>query len=461
MFGLLIGLWWAQWAGIGFGPAPDGPRDGSGPPARPALEWRPRLPISDTVRGFVYDSLLAEPLTGALVTAMPGGETTVSDSVGRFVLISAQPVELVQAVHAELDQIGLGEMRVARVQNAAARELVLATPSRRTIWQRLCGQVPPHDAMTGIVFGSVRDGDGRTLLGGVIVDLQWESLQMSADTMPRYETRTTRSDTSGQFLFCGVQEFGQAGIAARADARHSGNVLLYAEVRPVRRVDLVLGAINAPAVLVRGTVQDPQGAPVYDATVEIDGGEQPARTDSAGGFTVVRVPPGSRMMTVRKVGLLPTLRTVDVVETMAPVTITMERGISLDGVTVTARRTVSRTLRDLMERRRAGIAGFLDSTRIMQFPRTQSVLRMIPSLTVHTAANGVDFTLRGRLNCGASVYIDGVKVSTEDLAVLPMEDIATIESYGTDTFAPPQYRSFVEKPCAVILVWTKPRLKRP
>lgn len=124
----------------------------------------------------------------------------------------------------------------------------------------------------------------------MIVDLQWESLQMSADTMPRYETRTTRSDTSGQFLFCGVQEFGQAGIAARADARHSGNVLLYAEVRPVRRVDLVLGAINAPAVLVRGTVQDPHGAPVYDATVEIDGGEQPARTDSAGGFTVIRVP---------------------------------------------------------------------------------------------------------------------------------------------------------------------------
>lgn len=64
------------------------------------------------------------------------------------------------------------------------------------------------------------------------------------------------------------------------------------------------------------------------------------------------------MMTVRKVGLLPTLRTVDVVETMTPITITMERGISLDGVTVTARRTVSRTLRDLMERRRAGIAGF-------------------------------------------------------------------------------------------------------
>lgn len=451
---IVVILWWMQWAALGVGVPTDMPRA-----ARTLL-------AADTVRGLVYDSLLAEPLPGALVTAIPGGETTVSDSAGRFVLVSAQPVKAVQAIHTELDQIGLGEVHAVRVRDDNPRsdvtgDLVLATPSRQTVWRQLCGRIPISGAMGGIVYGTVRDGDGRTLLSGAAVDLQWESLQLRADTAPRYEARTTRSDTLGQFVFCGVQEFGQAGITAHADARQSGNVLLYAEVRPVRRVDLILGAANAPAVLVQGTIQDVRGKPVRDASVEIDGVEQVARTDTAGAFTLTGVPVGSRMIAVRKVGLLPTLQVVDVLASMSPLSLLMESGVSIDGVTVTARRTVNRTRRDLLERQRAGVATFLDSTRVMQFPRTQSVLHMLPSLSVHADSNGFDFTVAGRLNCGASLYIDGVKVNSQELAALPMEDIAVIETYGTDTFAPPQFRSFTKMPCAVVLVWTKPRLQRP
>jgi hypothetical protein len=453
---IVVILWWLQWAALDVGHSSsvstDGPRA-----ARTSL-------AADTVRGLVYDSLLAEPLAGALVKAMPGGETVVSDSAGRFVLVSARPVEAVQAIHTELDQIGLGELHAVRARSDdprgdATRDLVLATPSRQTIWRQLCGLMPLSGAMGGIVYGTVRDGDGRTLLSGAAVDLQWESLKLRADTVPRYEARTTHSDTLGQFVFCGVQEFGQAGIAARADARQSGNVLLYAEARPVRRVDLVVGAANAPAVLVQGTIQDEQGNPVRDASVEIDGVEQAARTDTAGAFTLVGVPIGSRMIAARKVGLLPTLQVVDVLASMSPLSLLMERGVSIEGVTVTARRTVNRTMRDLLERKRAGFATFLDSTKVMQFPRTQSVLRMVPSISVYPDSNGFDFIVAGRLNCGASIYIDGVKVDSPELASLPMEDIAVIETYGTDTFAPPQFRSFTKMPCAVVLVWTKHRLR--
>jgi len=65
--------------------------------ARPATIGAQARP--DTIRGLAYDSLSWQPLRGALVTAEPGGLTAVSDSLGRFLIVSPVPVRRLVAFH--------------------------------------------------------------------------------------------------------------------------------------------------------------------------------------------------------------------------------------------------------------------------------------------------------------------------------------------------------------------------
>lgn len=412
---------------------------------------------SDTVRGVVYDSLLMAPLADVFVTAHPGGESVTTDSIGRFLLVSEQPIRQVLAVHADLDRIGLGELTATLPPAAvegSARRVTLATPSIRTVWQRLCGGPQPDKGQGGILFGSTRQTDGRTLQGGATIEVQWESIRQRTDTMPHYESRMARSDSLGQFVVCGVQEFGQAGVMASAGALRSGNVLLMAEERAVRRVDLMLAPPRAPGVRVQGIVHDGAGAPVRDATVSIDGLEVEARTDTAGRFSMMDVPGGSRMLAARKVGMLPVLQTIDVWPGMAALAVVLERGITLEGVSVTARRTVNRALADLLDRQRVGWAKYLDSSKVRDLPRMVSALRMFPTLRVEFDSTKIGYHLLGRLGCTVRQYVDGVEVHDDDLETVPLDIIATIEMYPSDQLAPIQYRSF-ERPCALVLVWTK------
>ena len=167
-------------------------------------------------------------------------------------------------MHADLDRIGLGELTATLPPAAvegSARRVTLATPSIRTVWQRLCGGALPTNGQGGILFGFIRQTDGRTRQGGATIEVQWESILNLTDTLPHYESRMARSDSLGEFVVCGVQEFGQAGVVASAGTWRSGNVLLMAEERPIRRVDLDLGQrLRVRQVcVVQGIVHDGAG----------------------------------------------------------------------------------------------------------------------------------------------------------------------------------------------------------
>jgi hypothetical protein len=167
---------------------------------------------------------------------------------------------------------------------------------------------------------------------------------------------------------------------------------------------------------------------------------------------------------VRKVGYLPTLRTVDVLDRgVRDLPLTLERGVTLDGVKVTARATISRDRQEFEERRRAGVSQVMDSTRLAQFPLLQSALRMYPSLVVQSGRSGVEFALLGRITkalvrCRVYVWVDGMLEDEDYLRRLPLENIAAMELFNTDALAPARFRTFGDT-CNTLLVWTKGYLR--
>lgn len=419
---------------------------------------------ADTVRGVVYDSLAKAPLAGALVVTNTEVSTT-TDSLGRFVIVSPGRVTRLTAVHDLLDRLGLPELTAQRAAETRWTAQ-LGTPSMETLWARLCTGKRPADGRGGILFGSARASDGRTRFSGARIEVQWESIRAvrtAGDTTPVYESLVARSDSLGEWAACGVQEFGAAGVLATANEFRSAGVLLPGDERPIRRVDLVLGVPSA-RVTVSGTVNDEQGQPVEGASVIIDGVEGTTLTNSSGTFTFSAVPVGSRMLQLRKIGFLPSLQRIDVIdEGVRALTAVLERGVTLDNVKVTARAYLSRDRREFDERRRAGVSQVMDSTRVEQYPLLQSALRAFPSLVVQTGRTGAEFALLGRLTkpgvrCRVHIWVDGVREDEDYIRLLPLENIAAVELFNSDAFAPARFRTFGDT-CNTLLVWTKGYLK--
>lgn len=422
----------------------------------------PRAPVSrDTVRGTVFDSLSGTPLAGAFVTADGDAAATTTDSAGRFVLIADRRVQRLVAYHELLDRVGVGALRAERGDGPGAWSPRLTTPGMDVVWARFCSGRRPRSGDGGIVFGRTMASDGATRLAGAQVELQWERLEMRRDTIPKYDTRVVRSDSAGDYVVCGVQEFGPAGVIAVAPGLRSSALLLPGDVVPVRRADLLLGATADTArVLVEGIVQDTDGQPVPDATISIDGVLASVLSGADGRFRMANVPTGTRMLSARKVGLLPYLAPLDVLDRgVGNLVVAVERGVTIEGVRITARSTVSRDRREFEERVRTGLGQVMDSTMLAKFPRLQSALRQYPAVQVATANNGIEFTLLGRfgsggVRCRAYIYVDGVLESSAYLALLPPENIAVTELFTSDAYAPARFRSLGDS-CAVLLVWTK------
>lgn len=436
---------------------------------------------ADTVRGVVYDSLLKAPLQGATVIGTaPGQEQSLqatTDADGRFTLVAATRVERLTVFHDDWERLGLTALAAVRPTGLARWMATLATPSLETLWLRLCERpLPAIRERPAIVYGTLRLADDSTRVAGASLTLGWEpdvyieDQRAGKQNASQNTTAVTRSNAQGEFFFCGVPDAAHFGIVARGSGLASSEVLLLSDGRPVRRIDLVLGD-TTQRTAVTGVLLDETGVPVRDATVTIDGVQTTVTTTDDGRFAFTSVPLGTRMLSARKLGFLPSVVPTEVVErsersAARDLRITMQRGVTLEGVKVVARRALNREVVDFNRRRLAGIGKYMDNRELRNIPRIQDALRLFPSLTVRTANNGVDFAVFGRqmqasisttslsmAGCMASVYIDGVAADTQFLSVLTPESIAAIEVYSNGAYAPIRFRGFADN-CAVVLVWT-------
>ena len=153
-------------------------------------------------------------------------------------------------------------------------------------------------------------------------------------------------------------------------------------------------------------------------------GADALRSDASGRFSSSAVPTGTRMMFVRKVGYLPLVMPIDVVDRgVRDRTIVLDKGVALNAVTVTAVRERSRDQREFQERQLAGFARIMEGTQIKKFPQLRDAIAMLPGIMVVGDVRG-DFTILGRAATG------GVGEDRRVLVLLPPSEGKTAPRRG-------------------------------
>jgi len=251
-----------------------------------------------------------------------------------------------------------------------------------------------------------------------------------------------------------------------SSALKSGAVTIPGDTLPLRRVDLVLGAFGKSATI-RGIVVDPHKAPLVGATIDVDGVDAEVRTDANGRFTLANVPTGSRTLAARSLSYSPMFQPITVLDKQNDEIEVDMLATALPSVNITGRQNISTLQMDYEQRRREGFGTFKDSTEIVKHTSIRSIFQGIPSLVI----TGVDesafslFTPTLSINnnpvggCPANVYVDGKPSDTSVLISLSKEQIAAIEVYIRQEFAPAKYL-LLGNNCGVVLVWTKLEFKK-
>lgn len=421
-------------------------------------------PKRETIRGVVFDSLAFEPLASAFVVARPSGSSTTTDSLGRFTLLTEGEVTDLLVYHDALDRIGLGALGATRPDaNKPWRDVSLATPSLATLWPMLCDSKRPTGTRSVIITGTARLSDNVTRLSGAKVIVQWIPL-LAEEGEAQFRSVETVTDSIGNYAACGVEEFVEPSLIALSDELQSGVITMASDIRPIRRMDLVLAnlADDQRASVVRGRVVNSQGGPMRDFAVSIDGREGMVITDPNGAFRLDSVPFGSRMLYARAIGFTPVGQIVDVVEGEIPaLTIPVSETIEIEGVQITERLVLRRDRSEFELRRRAGIARYVDSTTIMRASTMRAALQAVPNVEIRPMGNRAttEFEIRGRNGCPAHIYLDGTLSDIETVNVMPRSSIAYVELYSSVAFAPGRFIRVMADDCAVAIFWTKYALR--
>jgi hypothetical protein len=440
------------------------------------------------IEGEIIDSVHARKLVGALVMATRVAPEpaqsfgTLTDDAGRFRFdtLAAGRYQL-SFVVPFLDSIAVVlPPRDVVLADGEQLRVDMATPPGAAFREAACPGTPPG---RGAVVGEVVDADTDRPVSGARLAVVWAELSVERASLRVESTRRTEAvttDSLGRFWLCGVP----TGTALFAQVQHEQVVgavielvvddslgivrrslsLSRAEAR--RNVDTVVvaGADTVPPRPLTGTatltglVLSPGGLPLGGAHVRVVDTAPVSVTDSLGRFTLQRLPAGSQVAEVRKLGY-PRARTLVELRPgrAASITVQLSRVVSLDSVLVLAQRT---RYGEFEERRRSNAWGrFLDQTEIAKRNAfdTSDLLRMMPGMQVRGNGNdaivvsgrGPDSPFGGP--CIVNVVIDGM--SNMDINMVSPRDIGAMEVYSGPSTVPPQYASFSS--CGAVIIWTK------
>ncbi len=433
---------------------------GAAVPARALANPAP----ADTIRGIVFDSLLHQPIPDATVQADAGGVATTTDKEGRFTLMASETIHHITVFHDFLDRTGLGSLQADVTPQTSHAMMILSTPSLATIWSKLCGEMPLEKSRGGIVFGSVRAPDGKTRLEGAMVRVSWNfsgPASTAASSAVKARTSDAKTDATGSYVACGAPPSENVYVTGYSKTLSSSPVALAGDSLPMRRFDLVLGE-NGKTTTIRGIVRDPRRTPLVGATIDVDGVTTQTKTDANGHFVMTNVPTGSRTMGIRGVGFAPMYQPISVLEGPNDEIEVDMLPASLSPVNITGRKNVSATQLDFEQRRREGFGTFKDSTEIVKFNSIRSIFQGIPSLVITGVDNSAFGLFTPQLSitnnpvggCPVNVYVDGKPSDLTVLITLSKEQIAAVEVYIRQEFAPARY-ILLSNNCGVVLVWTK------
>jgi hypothetical protein len=420
------------------------------------------------LRGVVFDSVAAAPLAHAAVRVFRGdnaaeGVDLRTDTAGRFVLPGVRPgTWLVSFLHPRLDSLRL-DAPVARVEVVEAGDIdvTLAVPSGASLARALCGARP--DDSTAVVVGDVRDAATRRALSGATVRATWPEWVFAKRQMGREDvTRVARTDSTGQFILCGVPQGTTVRALAYRDADTTGVVELAIPAADYAVTDFLLDRSGARAGSVRGVVQTPDGKPFANAMARVLGSGTMVRTDSSGTFRIADAAAGTQMVEVRALGYEQQRRQVTLVpgEPLA-MSFTVDRArVLLDTVRVFAGRKLPPDVVAIERRWRAGQGVILDAATVRQRASNYitNALFAVPGVRLGMR-NGFGNTVYFRGiggECIPIIYLDGFRFVANGLSldeIVAPQDVAAMEVYVRPMQRPAEFTDLAD--CGVLVVWTR------
>jgi hypothetical protein len=424
-----------------------------------------------TITGTVYDSLLGSPLSGATVWLMNSSRSAQTDERGRFAFdsVPAGPQTL-SFWRADLDSIGLTAF-VGRVTVEAGRSasVALAVPSHATFWRRTCGRLPPPQSPdTGLVFGTVADAETGQRLAGVEVLLSWVTVERTRrkQWVVLYPDRLVTTDSAGAYYLCGTPVEYLLAARARSDVFASGLVEVLVNLRGIARRDLALSRERIPGApdsgagrrglaTLAGSVRGERGGLLPGAYASIEDVDGSVEVDSLGRFVLSRLPSGTHMLMVRRIGYFASRQAVDLRNRdTTRVDVTLAEATVLDTLRVTASQELVSLVDEINARRRIGFGYLASQPEIHQHGTLRSVFEAFPMMEARGSTHNFSLVVRGGVGrCAPDIYIDRYPADAEQLSSLALTDIFAVEFYPHPLTQATEYMK--TNTCAVLLVWTR------
>ena len=446
-------------------------------------------PAHAVVTGVAVDSVRGGYLRGAIVSVSGTNLSAITDSAGRFRIDSVTPgTRYLQVMHPLLDSIALGVRSPQRPLAAGDTTVfILSVPSPATIVGAKCtGQ--ERSRGSAALVGIVTDADTETPSEGATVSVEWLEYQMSRRTMNRIPQRRTGTVLSdGTYRVCGIPDDLTTGVIAVRGADSTATVqvnfgnrlaVLSFQLPPAGGAAVAAAPGDTASGQARprgngvltGRVLDPNGAPLANARVAVESDEASAITDNSGAFRLTGLRPGTRLVSVRRIGFSSKDVPVDVsAAAERSVTVTLERYVAiLDAVRVNAIRDIGLQRVGFSDRQRSAFGKFFGPEEIEKRnpQRLSTLLETSASLRTGTNAVGKRY-ISGRQGGCVAYFVDGMRWSSTDPTDIEMSpdsflsgaELGAVEIYDALS-APAEYTRFSNRgePCAVVVVWTKFKL---
>ncbi|AHG89739.1 hypothetical protein J421_2202 [Gemmatirosa kalamazoonensis] len=441
------------------------------------------------VHGVVYDSLTRGRLARAYVQIvraddLDGGRTVVADSAGALRIDSlAQGRYLVGFFHPLLDLLRVqARPKVVEIgADGGAVRVDLAVPDLARVRPVVCGSPQAPTDSSSVVAGRVRDAADGAAVANATVVLTWTERSLGTGGLHKEHRRVpVITGPGGSFVVCGVPAGEEIVVAAAAPGRASGEIALEIPTRGLVVRDLSLGDTTAADTMavatpvtrgtarVTGVVRDSAGRAVPGARVSLWDAAADVSAGADGEFSLGGLPAGTRTLEVRAIGFGLRRVAIDLAPgRVATVNVRLDRAQTLAPVTILGRPTSG--LAGFLERRAHNRGGRYITPADIARLRTSNVtdaLRAMPGLRIIPDRHGGVIILGRSLHsqltgarCLSAIYLDGQTLPPgDDLGrwVGPGQ-VAGIEVYSDEPYAPPQYRDPDFEGCSVLLVWTRRR----
>ncbi|HEX2723746.1 MAG TPA: carboxypeptidase regulatory-like domain-containing protein [Gemmatimonadaceae bacterium] len=423
--------------------------------------------------GVVLDSIRGGYLRGASVFISGTGLSATTDSLGRF-RIDGIPAgaRVMEVQHPLLDSLAIALTTTRRIFNDGDSSFVmLSVPSPRTYAASTC---TPGDAAKGpsLIVGTVTDAATGRPSAGASVSVSWTDYEVgrkSILSLPQHHS--TQVSAEGNFRICGLPEdlTAAAVVASRAsdstaavEVNLVGIVATVALKLPAPRAASVSGTAPAPDTVapsptqgtsfISGRVFTADGAAAGNARVAVEDDDAVVNTKSDGTFTLSGVRPGTRRLTVRKIGFEPFDKAVEIsADGTTDVRLVLGKSVAV------LKNVVVRAVRDFglqrvgFTERKSKRSGYFIDPNMVDLRNGPPVGQLVRTLPISRRPGCMRYFIDGHLQAAGSdpdEYLSG-------------SEVGAVEVYSSG-FVPAEFVSFTAtgRPCTTVVIWTKWKLSR-